>query len=36
MLKVKELNEIIRIKNMEFDEEKKLRIKAQQRAEDER
>jgi len=28
MLKVKELNEIIRIKNMEFDEEKKLRIKA--------
>lgn len=31
MLKVKELNEIIRIKNMEFDEEKKLRIKAQQR-----
>lgn len=35
-LKVKELSEMIRIKHLEIDEEKKMRTKAEQRAEDEK
>jgi low affinity Fe/Cu permease len=35
-LKVKELNEMIRIKHLEVDEERKMRTKAEQRAEDEK